>query len=213
VREISEYRYTVNMTGLGFTYIPPSAQPNYPLERFLPLWGHGALPDHLAARGEPGTWLVDPLGAHPGLALEAAQAGYRVLVASNNPIVTFMLETLASSPDADDFNVALADLSFQKIGAERLDVHLASLYQTECPQCRQNIPAEAFIWQRGSPAPYARLISCPHCGFQGEASITDADIALLEQFSNDALHRSRALERVSPAEGEARHAIAEALTT
>ena len=45
-----------------------------------------------------GSWVLDPFGFSPRLALEAARAGYRVLVTVNNPITRFLLEMSARPP-------------------------------------------------------------------------------------------------------------------
>jgi hypothetical protein len=46
---------------------------------------------------QPGTWLLDPFGFAPQLAIEAARSGYRVLVTANNPITRFLLEMAQAS--------------------------------------------------------------------------------------------------------------------
>ncbi|HEY9077533.1 MAG TPA: hypothetical protein VIO61_13455 [Anaerolineaceae bacterium] len=131
------------------------------------------------------------------MALEAAQSGYRILVAANNPILGFMFEILASAPRREDFLGALAALGSTRRGDERLETHLSSLYLTECPQCRQNIQAEAFIWRAGASAPHDRIINCSYCGAEGQYPVTTEDLARLSMTGSDSLHRSRAIERVS----------------
>ncbi|HZU87159.1 MAG TPA: hypothetical protein VFF78_06725, partial [Anaerolineaceae bacterium] len=110
---------------------------------------------------------MDPIGFTPLLALEAAQAGYHVLVSCNNPILSLMFEVLAAAPDKNEIQSALADLSLLKRGEERLDVHLKSLYQTICPSCKQGIQAQGYLWKRDDKEPYARLIRCPYCAEEG----------------------------------------------
>ncbi|MBU2610665.1 MAG: hypothetical protein KJ606_06910, partial [Chloroflexi bacterium] len=69
-----------------------------PLGRYLPpvpegiaaafLAEQAALPPMAAGPGSEtkrGSWVLDPFGASPRLAVEMARAGYRVLVAVNNP--------------------------------------------------------------------------------------------------------------------------------
>ena len=88
------------MTTSNLIYLPPDGLPRGVLAQFLPRLPAGAaarwLKQTLPERS--GQWVVDPFGASPHLALEAARAGYRVLVISNNPITRFMLELLASPP-------------------------------------------------------------------------------------------------------------------
>ena len=88
-------------------YIPgmSPADPG-PLSRFIPPLEEGVisawLPQHAppfdAAQGKAGSWLLDPFGFSPRLVLEAARAGYRVLVTVNNPITRFLLEMFANPP-------------------------------------------------------------------------------------------------------------------
>ncbi len=174
-----------------------SAVPELPLGRYLP-----PVPGQMAAewlkRNLPGgSWILDPLGSTPQLALEAARAGYRVLVASNNPILTYMLETLALTPTKADFQAALAELGAARRGDERLETHFRSLYETECAACRQTIQPQAFLWRRGEIQPFARIYRCPNCGNEGEHPITQGDIQRLSLPGNPHLHQARALERVA----------------
>lgn len=201
------------MNEIDAPYLPPESIRPYPLERLLPVLPEGMLSGKLREQVQPGAWLIDPLGVHPGLALEAARAGYRILVACNNPVLSFMLEVLASAPTKDEFIATLADLSFQRIGTERLDVHLAELYQTECPHCREMATVDAFLWHRDEKQPFAKLVHCPHCGADGEATLNEDDLSSMSLFSNDAMHRSRAQERASPPVGDGRAAVTEALAT
>ena len=188
----------------------PIAPPS-PLARYLPPLPPGMAAGWLADNVPPGSWLLDPLGASPELALEAARAGYRVLVASNNPILSFMLETLASAPRAADFQSALAELASAKRGDERLEAHIKSLYQTQCETCGESVQAQAFLWRKGEPQPFARLYECPNCGESGERPITPADVERLSAMGSDKLHRSRALQRVILDEDERREDVEAAL--
>ncbi len=174
-----------------------SAVPVLPLGRYLPPvpgeMAAGWLKKHL----KPGDWLLDPLGATPQLALEAARSGYRIIVASNNPILTYMLETLALAPARADFLAALAELGAARRGDERLETHFRSLYQTECAACHQVIQPQAFLWRRGENQPFARIYRCPNCGDEGERSVTPGDLQRLTLPGNPHLHQARALERVA----------------
>jgi len=79
-----------------------------PLARFLPPLEDGVISTWLKENVKPGGWLLDPFGTAPRLSLEAARAGYRVLVAANNPITRFVLEMGAASLPESEFKAALA---------------------------------------------------------------------------------------------------------
>jgi hypothetical protein len=191
-----------------------------PLARFTPPLEEGVvsawLPTHAppfdAAQGKPGSWILDPFGFSPRLALEAARAGYRVLVTVNNPITRFLLEMSAHPPSETDFKAALADLASSKKGEERLGSHLRSLYLTPCEKCGNEIYADSFLWRKGEEAPYARIYTCPHCEDSGEREANPLDIERAKKIaSTDALHRSRAFERVAALEDEDRIYAEEAI--
>ena len=202
-------------------YIPGTmpADPG-PLSRFTPPLEEGVisrwLPPHAdpfdAAQGRPGSWLLDPFGFSPRLTIEAARAGYRVLVTVNNPITRFLLEMSAAPPSESDFKAALADLAVLKKGEERLGAHLQSLYLTNCENCEREIQSEQFLWRKGEDAPYARVYKCPHCEDTGERVSTQKDIDRARKIAaTDGLHRSRAFERVATLHDEDRIYAEEAI--
>lgn len=188
--------------------------PLLPLGRYLPLLPGGMIAAWLKQNVPAGAWLLDPIGAHPQLALEAARAGYRILITSNNPILSFMLEILAAAPPQSEFEAALAALAASKRGEERLEKHILSLYHTPCAGCGQLVSAQAFIWQSEPLRLVNRIYRCPHCGDEGERSVTPLDLEKLKLPGNDALHRARALSRViGDQTGAPREQVNEALKT
>jgi len=194
-------------------YIPglKPADPG-PLSRFLPALEEGVISAWLSQLDKPSAWLLDPFGFSPRLVLEAARNGYRVLVTANNPITRFLLEMFASPPAQSEFTAALADLGAIKKGDERLAGHLQSLYLTSCEKCNQQIYAQAFLWRKGEDAPYARIYECSHCGDAGERIITSEDIERARKIAEtDALHRSRAFEKVVALNDEDRFYAEEAI--
>ena len=98
-----------------------------PLARFLPPLEDGVVSAWLGENIESGGWLLDPFGTAPRLALEAARAGYRVLVAANNPITRFMLEMGTISLPESAFKASIADLAVSRKGEEKLEEHLQEL--------------------------------------------------------------------------------------
>ena len=194
-------------------YIPglKAADPG-PLSRFIPPLEEGTISTWLSRHVSTGSWLLDPFGFAPQVAIEAARAGYRVLVTVNNPITKFLLEMAANPPSESDFNAALADLAVSKKGEERLENHLQSLYITTCEKCGHEVFAQAFLWRKDEDAPYARVYECKECGDAGERIVTPEDIERAKKIaSTDTLHRSRAFERVASLDDEDRVYVEEAI--
>src|SRR5215213_2129277 len=197
----------------GQAYIPGMklVEPG-PLARFTPPLEEGVVSAWLPAHASTGGWVLDPFGFSPRLSLEAARAGYRVLVTVNNPITRFLLEMSARPASETDFKAAMADLAAAKKGDERLGTHLQSLYLTPCEKCGNEIYADSFLWRRGEEAPYARIYTCPHCEDSGEREANPLDREKARKIaSTDALHRSRAFERVAALEDEDRVYAEEAI--
>lgn len=190
-----------------------------PFARYLPPLPEGVAARWLEARLHPDEgWVIDPFGASPQLAIEAARAGYRVFVTANNPVARFLLELAANPPNQDQLQAVLAELASSRRGGERLEPHIRSLYLTTCDQCGQEVMAEAFLWERGpgtaseaSPVLFGRIYHCESCGKSGEFPATNADIERARSFSTSGLHRARALERVVPLDDPDRHSVEEAL--
>jgi hypothetical protein len=194
-------------------YIPGlnPAEPG-PLSRFTPPLEEGVISTWLPLHAPAGSWLLDPFGFSPRLVLEAARAGYRVLVTVNNPITRFLLEMGSNPPSEADFKAALADLSIAKKGEERLGTHLQSLYLTTCEKCGQEIHAKSFLWRKGAEVPYARVYTCPHCNDSGERVTTSQDMEKARKIAaTDTMHRSRAFERVAVLDDEDRIYVEEAI--
>ncbi len=197
----------------GFFYIPGNEpEKSAPLARYLPPIPEGVATSFLEEHSGPdGTgqadWILDPFGASPSLAAEIAMKGYRTLVAVNNPVTRFLLEMAANPPSQADLRAALAELAAARKGSERLETHLQSLYLTNCNKCQQQVPAEAFIWERASGALTGRIYHCP-CGDSGEYPASEADQKRAASMAaTDGLHRARALERVArPADPDRVHA-------
>lgn len=183
-----------------------------PLSRFTPPLEEGVVSAWLSHHAKAGSWLLDPFGFSPRLTLEAARAGHRVLVTVNNPITRFLLEMSANPPSESDFKAALSELETIKKGDERLGTHLQALYLTTCEKCEKEVQAQSFLWRRGEDAPYARVYECQECGDAGERAVTEQDVERARQIAaTDALHRSRAFERVVSLKDEDRIYAEEAI--
>ncbi len=182
------------------------------MARFLPPLEDGVISTWLKGNIPPGSWVLDPFGAAPRLSLEAARAGYRVLVAANNPITRFMLEMEAACLPEAEFKAVLADLAISRKGAERLEEHLQSLYLTTCTSCAKEVPAQAFLWRKGEKAPYGRIFECKACGESGERPTTPEDAERVAEITKTAgLARARVLERVAPLDDPDREYAEEAI--
>ncbi|MEX1071924.1 MAG: hypothetical protein WEC37_04785 [Anaerolineales bacterium] len=179
-------------------FIPGLPAPPTPLERYLPPMPAGVIAVWLATNVAKGAWVLDPFGASPLLAVEAARAGYRVAVAANNPVARFLLEMYAQPPSAEELTAALALLSAAKGAEDRLEPVILELYETECPKCNAQTPADAFIWQADAEAPSAKIVNCKACGEQGEYPTDDKDKERAASFQRGGPHLSRALERIAP---------------
>jgi hypothetical protein len=197
----------------GITPIKP-----YPLARYLPpyfegcarTWLEGVLPRE-SGKVNP-LWVLDPFGASPRSDIEAAQSGYRVLVAANNPIARFLLEMTANPPSEAELQAALAELASSSKGDERMEPHIRSLYTTTCNQCSQPVMVEAFLWEKGATGPYARIYNCASCGASGEYPAIAVDMEKASHFASGGLHRARALERIAPSDDPDRIHAEEALS-
>ena len=196
----------------GFAYIPGDEPENPgPLARFLPLAADGVAAAFLARHSSPGDWVLDPFGAAPRTAIEIARLGFRMLVAVNNPVTRFLIETAANPPSQTDLRASLAELAAARKGDERMETHLQSLYLTECTKCHRQIPADAFVWERENGVLAARIYHCS-CGDNGEYPATEKDQALAASLAvTDSMHRSRALERVATPDDPDRVHVEEAL--
>ena len=169
------------------------------MARFLPPLEDDVISAWLDENIEPGGWLLEPFGSAPRLALEAARAGYRVLVAANNPITRFMLEMGTASLPGSEFKAAIADLAVSRKGDEKLEEHLQALYLTACTSCAQKVPAQAFLWRKGEESPFGRIFECKECGESGEKLVTPEDVERAAEIAKTAgLARARVLERVAP---------------
>ncbi len=185
------------MADESFNYIPASRGfYDLPLGQFLPLLPEGVIStwaeEHTPADG----LILDPLGAHPLLAIEAARCGKRLLVARNNPVLWLMLECIARAPSRDQLMKPLSKLLISRRGPETIEDHLKSIYLTPCANCGQMIQPEGFVWELTGVQPVGRVYDCPFCGDSGEKEITESDLQKLNDLGNLGLHRARAFQRV-----------------
>jgi hypothetical protein len=180
-----------------------------PLWRFLPPTPDGPARAFLQTLRLPGAWVLDPFGASPRLTVEMARTGQRVLVAAGNPVSRFLLDLAAHPPHEANLRAALADLAAARKEGQRLELLIQSMYLTRCLACGRELPAEAFLWD--STGLVGRIYQCS-CGSGGEQPVTPEDVERAAVWSRtQAMHRSRALERVTALDDPDRPFAEEAL--
>lgn len=185
---------------MSLAYLPGQpAQLEGPLSRFLPPLETGVVRLLLETHRPDSPLVLDPFGTSPHLALEAAQGGFPVLVAVNNPIVRHALTQLLRPPDPGDLQAALADLAQLPKDGSRLESFLLDLYNTTCAQCGERVSADYFIWDDEIHEPYLKGYACPHCSHAGEEPTDDEDRRTARSFDRRDLSWAQALESVAPA--------------
>ena len=180
-------------------YIPPgSGFASLPLERYLPPCPLGVFPRWLKEKVAQDSWLIDPLGANPFTAIQAAKAGYRILVARSNPLIRFVLEMIASAPKENDFNSALNVLMRTQIGDETLAKHLQQLFETRCSGCNQLVQVHGYVWEKDHDQPRRRVYDCTQCGQKGDFALSQFDLELLARIeAQKNKTRARAKQRIA----------------
>ena len=197
----------------SMAYIPGIVRGNpEPLSSYLPQIPDKIISNWLDKNVPKGSFILDPFGASPHLAVEVARAGYRLLVTANNPITRFLLEMESNPPKEEELKSALAELAASYKADDRMEPHIRSLYNTRCSRCGQIISADTFYWEHGDTSPYMRIYTCPYCGDTGERPCTSYDAEVASQFSSSGLHKARALERVVAASDQDRIHVEQALS-
>jgi hypothetical protein len=155
--------------------------------------------------------ILDPFGASPNVNFRIAKFGGRVLVAVNNPILQLLIEVAANPPEPSQTRTLLSALAALRVRDERIELHIQNLYKTICPKCEREIFAEAFLWERHSKVPHAKILHCDYCKASGEFPLAPSDLQHAAQFSEGGLHYARALGRVAPPNDPDRVHVEEAL--
>ncbi len=137
-----------------------------------------------------------PFGGSPQVILEAARSGFQILTPVHNPILRFLIESLAKPPSREDLSSALAILASSYKGKERLQPLILSLYETDCPQCGGKTSASSFTWSRSTEQPIQKTCRCSHCGEDTEGNVSADDIQKALSFQKNSPTHARALTRV-----------------
>jgi hypothetical protein len=193
-------------------YVPGKAPPpKLPLERFMPPIPQWLVKTWCQEQLNPGDWVLDPFGYNPLVPIEIAGAGNPVLVTANNPIHGFMLKVLASAPQRKEFTAALQDLAVTPKGDDRMESYIRRFYNVQCEHCNHQIEADAFLWNKDDPDPFAALIDCPHCGSKGKQTLDQDAIDKLTPLPSVQIHRARALSRIADLNDPLRSQVENAL--
>jgi hypothetical protein len=176
-----------------------SAPPGGPLARFMPPLDEGMATEALTGFGRKGELVLDPFGASPRLAVEAARAGRAVIVAANNPVTRFVLRRRAHPFALTDLQAALARLAAAPKDHGRLEPFILDLYRTECGRCGGSVIADYFVWEREAEGPILKGYVCEHCSHAGEEATNESDWARSQEHSRRGLQHALALEGVAPA--------------
>ncbi len=172
-----------------------------PWGEWLPTVGHGVVSAWLQQVLPEGGWVVDPLVAAPEVTVEMAQAGYRVLAITSNPVLAFLLRAAAVPPAEEDLRATLAALAATPKGDQRLEPYLRGLYATPCPRCGQPTEAQAYLWERKGEREHLVLKEgvCTACGRSFAAPVDEDERRRFSRWeARAAIHRARLAERVAP---------------
>jgi DNA-directed RNA polymerase subunit RPC12/RpoP len=185
---------------MTLSYLPGRpARLQGPLSRFLPPLESGVVEGLLAAYDPTAICVLDPFGTSPQLVKDAANAGFPVLVAVNNPILRHALVQMLQPPDPAELQAALAELAQLPKDGSRLEAFLLDLYATTCVRCGRTVAADYFIWDDELHEPYLKGYVCPHCSHAGEEETDDEDRRQARAYERRDLSWAQALESVAPA--------------
>ena len=102
------------MNTYPFIYTSSGTHP-FPLEAYLPVYRPGLVKVWLEDLSPPDGLILTPFSGSPQVILEAARAGFRMLVPAHNPVFRFLIEGFAQPAPRDRLNTALVRLA-SKIG-------------------------------------------------------------------------------------------------
>jgi len=181
-----------------FPYIHSKAESRpIPLSSYLPHHRKGIVSSWLNNHSISDGLILTPFGSSPQAILEAARAGFRVLVPAHNPIMRFLIEGLANPISRDPLNSALVKLASSYKGKQRIKPLILSLYETDCPQCGGRTSASSFTWSKEQGEPTSKTCRCSTCGENTLGAVSGADISKALEYQDNSPTHARALTRVS----------------
>ena len=185
----------------------------YPLQASLPAYRPQVVKTWLEQLPTQEGMILCPFGGSPQVAVEAARSGYQILIPVHNPILRFVIESLAEPTTKDELTSALAQLAASYKGKERLQPFILSLYETDCPQCGGKTPASSFTWSRKTREPVSKTCRCSRCGENTAGDVNQADIQKALEFAENSPTLARALTRVAAPNDPIRFQVENALTS
>jgi len=183
----------------------------YPLQTCLPAYRPQVVSAWLKQLPTPGGIILFPFGGSPQVVLEAARSGYQILTPVHNPILRFLIESLAHPPSKEELGSALAKLASSYKGKERLQPLILSLYETDCPQCGEKTSASSFTWSRITQEPVQKTCRCSRCGEDTQGAVSSDDIQKALDFQENSPTHARALTRVAAPDDPIRFQVENAL--
>lgn len=187
--------------------------PNLILERYLPPHPYGALNAMLYEIDIKDGWLIDPIGNQPLSAIELAQAGYQVFVASNNPILARLLQVICAAYPVSLYQAAIAEFGSLKRGNERLENQIKSFYPARCPSCASDQVQIKYLWRKKEKTPFNKEITCDQCGYNATTRLNEEDLKSLRNIGNPHLHSGRVIQRILPGIKEIPPAVSEVVSS
>lgn len=188
--------------------------PGYPpspfvLSRHLPQLGEGIASVYGARHSQPGDLVIDPFGQSPRTAIELAQLGRRVIVANGNRTLRFALNCALQPVPSSQLRAALTRLSDSRVGDERLESRLRSLYLSTCPDCGRQIEVDIYVWEKQTLV--EKIYFCQACGQEKTRPADANDQTLAAKHSARGPHYHWALAQLAPPDHPDRPHLADAL--
>lgn len=183
----------------------------YPLQTCLPAYRPQVVSTWLKQLPSNSGMILCPFGSSPQVVLEAARSGFQILTPVHNPILRFLIESLAQSPSREELSSALVKLASSYKGKERLQPLILSLYETDCPLCGRKTSASSFTWSRITRVPVRKTCRCSRCGEDTEGDVTPDDIQKALDFQENSPTHARALTRVAAPDDPIRFQVENAL--
>jgi len=161
---------------------------NKPLFRFIPRLS--ILPD-LLLRDQEKKELFDPIGNQPFLLADLADEGANIVSVPVNPLDRLILECLFDPPPQNLGNNWLSKFFNLRVGEQRLDQHIHSLFYSTCQSCGKAIEVNFFVRDGTNNELIGKSYHCD-CGLSGTQPVNDQDRLLDENWRrSDGLYRTR----------------------